>query len=94
GAASITYTITDATGKTATATALINIAAVNDAPVLAAQNFVLAPGTAKVFSPAEVLQGAYDIEGDAFKVVGVTNAVGGSVRLLADGTIRFVPKAG
>ncbi|MBU6394531.1 MAG: cadherin-like domain-containing protein [Sphingomonadales bacterium] len=94
GAASITYTITDAAGKTATATALINIAAVNDAPVLAAQNFVLAPGTAKVFSQAEVLKGAYDIEGDAFKVVGVTNAVGGSVRLLADGTIRFVPKAG
>lgn len=94
GAASITYTITDATGKTATAMALINIAAVNDAPVLVQQNFVLAPGTAKVFSQAEVLQGAYDIEGDAFKVVGVTNAVGGSVRLLADGTIRFVPKAG
>ncbi|MBY0392008.1 MAG: cadherin-like domain-containing protein, partial [Novosphingobium sp.] len=94
GAASITYTITDAAGKTATATALITIAAVNDAPVLAAQNFVLAPGTAKVFSQAEVLKGAYDIEGDAFKVVGVTNAVGGSVRLLADGTIRFVPKAG
>lgn len=94
GAASITYTITDATGKTATATALINIAAVNDAPVLVQQNFVLAPGAAKVFSQAEVLKGAYDVEGDAFKVVGVTNAVGGSVRLLADGTIRFVPKAG
>lgn len=94
GAASITYTITDATGKTATATALIDIRAVNDAPTLVQQNFVLAPGATKIFSQADVLQGAFDVEGDAFRVVGISNTVGGSARLQADGTIRFVPKAG
>ncbi|MBK1660402.1 cadherin-like domain-containing protein [Paracraurococcus ruber] len=93
-AASITYTVADATGQTSTATAAIDLRSVNDAPILAAHDFAIAAGTTRSLGAAELLAGSYDIEGDAFGIIGIWGVVGGKALLQPGGAVRFTPTPG
>lgn len=75
GTDSFTYTITDSAGRTSTASVSVAIAAVNDAPVAAADNFS-APADAVFTSTGSVLSNDSDVEGDPLRVIGAGAASG------------------
>ncbi|MBF0283841.1 MAG: cadherin-like domain-containing protein [Magnetococcales bacterium] len=93
GAASFTYTVSDASGATSTATVHLDLAPVNDAPTA---QVVAANGqedAAIVLSAADLLANATDIDGDMLSLLSVQNAVHGSVALNDQGQVLFTPDA-
>ena len=89
------YTISDASDRV-TATATLDITAVNDAPTATA--VVLAPvaedSGARRITQAELLAGAGDIDGDALTTTGLTITAGrGSLADQGDGTWTYTPAA-
>jgi VCBS repeat-containing protein len=96
GDANITYTVDDGNGGTGTAAAVVDVTAVNDAPVTAdvdlGQTYV---NTALTFSAAQLMANAYDPDGDALTVASVTvDPAFGAVTDNGDGTWTFIPAAG
>jgi len=90
GEDSFTYTITDATGVTDTATAFVSVVAINDNPVAVDDSFSTDEG---VVLNGNVVSNDTDIDGDSLNVVAetVTSTSGASVVLNADGTFTYTP---
>lgn len=91
GVAGFRYTIRDAGGNHVTANAIVNIAAVNDAPVTGNETFGGTEDTALVIAPALLLGNDSDVDGDSLTVSAVGNAVGGSIAMDASGNVVFTP---
>lgn len=104
GTTTVTWTATDAAGRTSTCaqTVTVNAAPVNRAPVANNDAFTLAhAGTTPVIVPAPgVLSNDTDADGNALSVVGATastpraialNNSGGTVALHADGHFVYTP---
>ncbi len=90
GSVSFTYKVNDGKVDSNIATATINIAAVNDAPVLPATQMVsTAYGTPVTFN----LNDAIDIDGNALSYVKVTNPSSGTVNCSGK-SCTFTPAAG
>jgi len=85
-----TYTITDADGQTATAMVNVMITSENEPPI-AVDDGVQA-GTEPL--DIAVLANDRDPDGDALTVTAVTTPSSGTVRINADGTVRYTPAAG
>ena len=85
----ITYTISDGQGGTSVATAVVAVAAVNDAPV-AVDDTASTTEDAPVTIP--VLANDSDVDGDDLTVTSASSP-DGSVVINPDGTITFTPNA-
>ncbi len=96
GDARFTYEVSDGVGGVSTATATIHVAPVNDAPI-ANDNIVDGRrGVAITLTAAALLADDFDIDnphGD-LRIVGVSGAEHGTVRLNADGSVTFLPEPG
>lgn len=88
----LTYTITDATDRTATATVTINITPVNDAPVAQNDTTSTDEDTAVVIS---VLTNDSDVDaGDTLTITAYDGLTTGSVEIINSNTqLRFTPAA-
>jgi large repetitive protein len=97
GVASFNYTVSDGNGGYATAVATINLAAVNDAPVTVGETASTDEDAAIVFTQAELLANDSDVDtatdGQVLTVTAVSGATNGTVSMLANGDIRFIPNA-
>ncbi len=91
GTASFRYTVSDG-AATATATVQIEVGAVNDAPVASDDMRSTPEDVALVLADSDLLSNDGDVDSAMLTVVGVGNAVGGSVSL-AGGSITFTPTA-
>jgi VCBS repeat-containing protein len=95
GAVVFNYTVSDGNGGTASSTANLALAAVNDAPVAAP--VTLAAGTEDTVRPitaAQLLAGASDIDGNTLTVTALTVASGGgTVTSTGTGTWNYTPAA-
>lgn len=95
GLASFSYTVDDGAGGTATALAIVRLAAVNDAPQVTGETIALDEDHILAIAPSALLANDSDIDsprGD-LRIVAVDNASHGSVTLDAGGAIRYVPDA-
>ncbi|GAB3760876.1 hypothetical protein GCM10028796_10170 [Ramlibacter monticola] len=92
GRASFTYTVRDPAGLESTATVWVDLAAVNDAPVLGSVVLGTDEDTALPIDIGDLLGRAADAEGDALTIVGVANGTGGTVTL-SGASIVFTPAA-
>lgn len=88
-----TYTIRDDQGNTSTARVTVTITGNNDAPIARGDSFSTQQNVPLVINSASLLANDSDIEGDALSVVGVRNAIGGTVELTPEGTVIFTPAA-
>ena len=96
GADSFTYTVSDGQGSFSTATVVINIGAVNDAPVAEADSYATEEGMALSVSVATgVLVNDTDTEGNALRVAGwdATTQRGGAMVMNQDGSFTYTPPA-
>ncbi|RZJ13860.1 MAG: tandem-95 repeat protein, partial [Haliea sp.] len=95
GPASFEYAVTDGDGGVTTGIATLNIAAVNDAPVVLGEVAAVAnEDTALTFSPAALLSNDSDVDNlpSELSISAVGNATHGSVTLAADGSVTFTPE--
>lgn len=95
GPASFDYLVDDGEGGQVSTTVVMNLAPVNDAPDVQGENDAIAEDTARLYTQAELLANDSDVDnthGELF-ISAVGGAVNGSVELLPDGRIRFVPDA-
>lgn len=96
GDATFDYTITDGL-LTSTATATVQVAAVNDAPIAVNNALSFPVGTGPIedttftFSAAQLVSNDIDVDGPSKKIASVTNGTGGTVSLLASGDVKFTP---
>ena len=86
GADQFTYRVTDAGGEDATGTVFVQVAAVNDAPVLPDTN-TSAPEDGLVVGSLQ----ATDVDGDDLTFTLVSGPSNGDVTLLDDGTYSYSP---
>jgi hypothetical protein len=95
GAGSITYIVEDPTGLQSTATATLDIASVNDAPVVTGEILgTVYHGTGSLVIPAaNLLANDSDVDGDVLSIGAVGAAVGGAVAIAPDGSVVFTPDA-
>lgn len=93
GAASFQYSISDGQGGFSTATVTLNVAAVNDKPIVVNDSFSGSEDTALVLTSAQLLANDSDIEGSALTVLAVSSAVNGTVSKDGAGNITFIPAA-
>lgn len=92
GVASFTYTVSDGLSISNSATVTVNVAAVNDAPVVNNHIFTTIEDTGITYSVSDLLSNDIDAEGDALNIVAVANGAGGKVALSADQTtLMFTP---
>jgi Ca2+-binding RTX toxin-like protein len=89
GTDTITYTVTDSGGASATAQVAVNVQALNDAPVAVSDTAETDEDTAVTF---DVLGNDSDAEGDAFTVVSAT-AANGTVVVEDNGTLTYLGNA-
>lgn len=96
GLASFTYTVSDGAGGVATATAVLNLAAVNDAPVALGETASGDEDTTLRFTAAGLLANDGDVDvasnADVLHISRVSDALHGTVSLQADGSVQFVPE--
>ncbi len=88
GTDSFNYTVTDGNGGISTASVLVNISPVNDAPI-AVDDFAHTPEDTQV--TIVVLANDLDVDGDVVNLTSVTQPAVGQVYVRADGTIRYEP---
>ncbi|WP_339462978.1 retention module-containing protein, partial [Pseudomonas sp. EA_105y_Pfl2_R69] len=93
GVADFSYTVTDGTLISNTATVTVNVAAVNDAPVAVDDSLVASEDTAVTYSATDLLGNDSDVDGDTLTIASVTSGNGGTAVLNADGTVTFTPNA-
>jgi large repetitive protein len=87
GPTTITYTISDGNGGTSTATVTLTVAAVNDPPVANPSSATTNEDTPVVLP---VLANDTDDDGNPLTVT-AASAANGTVTILPDGTVRYVP---
>jgi Cadherin-like domain/Bacterial Ig domain len=98
GAASFTYTVDDGVGGQVQATAVVNLAPVNDAPDVVGETININEDEIQTISTAALLANDSDVDNPhtALRIVAVDNlgaATHGTVTLNANGTISYVPDA-
>ncbi|RTL41664.1 MAG: tandem-95 repeat protein, partial [Burkholderiales bacterium] len=97
GTASFEYTVADPHGALSTATARIDIAAVNDVPVAVGEQTSTDEDRGLVFTSAQLLANDTDADmatdGDTLHIARVDAAEHGTVSLDAQGQVRFLPDA-
>ena len=84
----VTYTVTDPTGLTDTATVTFTVDPVNDAPVAVDDELVTDEDTPLTIN---VLGNDSDPEGQPITVVDATDPANGTISLSADGTLTYTP---
>ena len=93
GAASFSYTVTDGSLTSNTATVTVNVAAVNDAaPVAVTDALAATEDTAVLYTAAQLTGNDTDVDGDTLTIASVTSGTGGTVAL-ANGAVTFTPSA-
>ncbi len=93
GPASFEYRIADTGGRTSTATVSLFFAAVNDAPVAAADVAIVAEDGAIVLPLLSLLANDQDVENDHLTITSVQGATHGSVALDGQGNAVFTGAA-
>jgi len=93
GKADFTYIVTDGTQTSKAATAIIEVAAVNDAPIAVEDTLSTTEDTEVTFTAAELLGNDTDVEKDLLSIASVTSGTGGTAVLNPDGTVTFTPDA-
>ncbi|WP_158236151.1 S-layer family protein [Limnohabitans sp. JirII-31] len=97
GTASFNYTVSDGNGGYATAVATVTVAAVNDAPVTVGETSSTDEDTGLTFTQAQLLNNDSDVDtatdGQVLTITAVSGATNGTVSMLANGDIRFIPNA-
>ncbi|WP_139309122.1 cadherin-like domain-containing protein, partial [Neptunomonas phycophila] len=89
GSDTITYTVSDGNGGTATATVAVTINAVNDNPTTAGESATTDEDTPVT---VDVLANDSDVDGDTL-TVDSASAANGTVAINPDGTITYTPNA-
>ncbi|MBA3463651.1 MAG: tandem-95 repeat protein [Deltaproteobacteria bacterium] len=94
GPATFQYTVTDG-ADTSLGTVTVNLAAVNDAPLVVNDSgFDATEDTMFTFTAAQLIGNDTDVDGDNLRITAVSNAVGGVVALPASAvgdTVTFTP---
>jgi Ca2+-binding RTX toxin-like protein len=90
GTDSFTYTAQDPAGASATATATITAAPVNDGPVAGNDAATIDEDTILQLA---VLDNDSDVDGDALVLTSVTLPANGTARILLDGRLEYTPRA-
>ncbi|MEI8324708.1 MAG: cadherin-like domain-containing protein [Betaproteobacteria bacterium] len=97
GAAQFSYWVADSHAAETSATVSISVAAVNDLPIANGEQTSALEDTTLFISAATLLANDTDVDtatdGQVLSVSAVSNARHGSVSLLGNGTIEFVPEA-
>ncbi|MFO1330649.1 MAG: cadherin-like domain-containing protein, partial [Rubrivivax sp.] len=93
GSAGFSYVAGDAASSSAATDVVVQVAAVNDAPVAVADSVAATEDTVLVIPAAQLLGNDSDVESDALSIGAVTAIAGGSVALNADGSVSFTPAA-
>jgi len=95
GSDQFTYAIEDSLGRTSTATVMVQISAVNDAPVAQSDSYSTSLDTA-LSGAVSVLNNDSDKDADALTIsdYDATTALGGTVQMNADGTFTYTPLSG
>ncbi len=91
GTDSFTYTVSDGQGGTDTATVVVSVRSVNDAPV--AGDSIYTTNEDTPFSTGNVLENDVDADGDQLVLVGHSEAGHGVVRYEGNGVFRYSPTA-
>ncbi|WP_188699514.1 cadherin-like domain-containing protein, partial [Sphingomonas prati] len=86
----IRYTVSDGRGGTSTASVMVSVDAVNDAPIAIDD---VATTRQDTFVRISVLANDRDVDGDAL-TLGTASAANGTVVINADGTLTYTPRAG
>ena len=94
GVADFTYTVTDGSLSSNTATVTVIVAPVNDAPVANNDTLGAVQGTAVTYTAAQLLGNDTDAEGNPLTIASVTSGSGGTAVLNGDGTVTFTPNPG
>lgn len=85
------YTVSDGNGASATATVVVTVAAVNDAPIAVDDHAEVPKNRSLTIA---VLINDFDVDGDVLEVISTTNARFGFVRLNMDDSITYIPRKG
>lgn len=93
GRVDLNYQITDGNRGTASVTSVINVAAVNDAPIAADDNVTVLEDAVLPAGQYRLLLNDRDIEGSALTAQLVSSTSHGTVLLNADGTFIYTPQA-
>lgn len=93
GVDQFTYQATDGSLVSNVATATINVAAVNDAPIAAANSYSLNEDTTLAVSAPGVLGNDSDADGDALSARLVADVAHGALAFNADGSFEYTPAA-
>lgn len=95
GAASFDYTVSDGAGGLVVGTAVVNLAPVNDAPVVLGETLGFNEDDVKAIIESALLVNDSDVDNpdSDLRIVSVDNATHGTVSLNPDGSIRFAPDA-
>lgn len=94
GFAGFTYTLSDPSGFTSTATVEIHVAPVNDAPRSRDDDRTIRLETTTSILVADLLRNDYDVEGDDFTFVGVHSPTNGTMAFdQVTGMANFTPDA-
>ncbi|MBP0634945.1 tandem-95 repeat protein [Cupriavidus sp. AcVe19-6a] len=95
GTATFFYTVYDGAGGYIEAMATVDLAPVNDAPIVTGEDFSGTEDETGIFTAASLLANDRDVDDaqSSLTLVAVGNAVHGEVRLNADGSVSFIPEA-
>lgn len=90
GEATFSYVVEDDKGGSRSASVIVNVASVNDPPIALDDSLVVEIDTTLSFGASQLLINDSDVDEDELVVVGVDNAINGTVNLSAD-QISFSP---
>jgi hypothetical protein len=95
GTATFFYTVTDGAGGYTEGLVTVDLAPVNDAPIVTGEQFGGTEDEAATFTAASLLANDRDVDDaqNSLKLVAVGNALHGEVRLNPDGSVQFIPEA-
>jgi T1SS-143 domain-containing protein len=93
GTADFSYIVTDGTSNSTPATATVQVAAINDAPVANNDSLSTTEDTAVTYTAAQLLGNDTDIDSATLSIASVASGSGGSAVLNADGSVTFTPNA-
>ena len=93
GAADFSYTTTDGSLTSNTATVTVTVAAVNDAPVAVADSLSATEDSPVTYTAAQLLGNDTDVDSALLTIASVTSGAGGTAVLNANGTVTFTPNA-
>jgi Ca2+-binding RTX toxin-like protein len=91
GPDTITYTVTDPAGNTATSTVAVTVNPVNDAPEANPDTSTTAINTPVTLA---VVGNDSDVDGDTLSILGTPTSAQGTVVVNADGSLTFTPNTG